>query len=101
VLTDLICEAIACKRLLQFIYQNHERVVEPHLLGRASSGHDIVSGYFVRGYSESQQEPGWRFYKLNDVTLLSMLDERFPGPREGYDPKDPRMQKVYCCLERE
>jgi len=98
---DLICEAIRCKRLLQFSYGNHTRVVEPHLLGRDSAGHDILSAYLVRGYSESRKQPSWRFYLLSDVTLPAMLDETFSGPRKGYNAKDPRIPKVYCRLERE
>jgi hypothetical protein len=98
---DLICEAIRSKRLLQFSYGNRTRVVESHILGRDSAGHDILSAYLVRGYSESRKQPYWRFYLLKDITLLTMLDETFSGPRKGYNPKDPRMRRVYCSLERE
>jgi len=96
---ELICEAIRRKKLLKFRYGNSTRVVEPHTLGQDSSAHDILSAYLVRGYSESQKEPYWRFFRLSNVTLMAMLDERFPGPREGYNPKDPRLPKVYCSLE--
>lgn len=98
---DLICEAIRCKKLLQFSYGNHTREVELHLCGWDSAEHDVLSAYLVRGYSESQQKPYWRFYLLSNVMLLTMLDECFPGPRKGYNPKDSRMLKVYCRLERE
>jgi len=73
---------------------------EPHILGRDSAGHDVLSAYLVRGYSESGKQPYWRFYLLRDLRLLTMLDETFSGPRKGYNPKDPRMLKVYCRLER-
>jgi hypothetical protein len=99
--SDLICEAIRSKSLLQFSYGNHTRVVEPHLFGRDSAEHDVLSAYLVRSYSESRKQPYWRFYLLSDLTLLTMLDETFSGPRKGYNPNDPRMLKVYCCLERE
>src|SRR3989441_6823767 len=99
--SDLICEAIRSKRLLRFSYGNHARVVEPHLFGRDSADHDVLSAYLVRGYSESRQKPYWRFYLLSNVKLLTMLDEGFAGPRKGYNPMDPRMLKVYCRLERE
>ncbi len=98
---DIICEAIRSKKLLQFSYGNHMRVVEPHILGRDSSGHDILSAYLVRGYSESRKQPYWRFYLLRDLKLLIMLDETFARPRKGYNPKDSRMLKVYCRLARE
>jgi len=96
---DLICEAIRCKKLLQFRYGNHLRVVEPHILGQDAAGREILSAYFVGGYSESRQAPYWRFYLLSNIPLLTTLEEHFPGPRPGYNPKDPRIVKVYCCLE--
>jgi hypothetical protein len=97
---DLICEAILSKRLLRFSYQNHTRVVEPHILGRDTAGNEILSAYLVGGYSESRKEPYWRSYLLSDLTLLEMLDETFPGPRKGYNPNDPKMVKAYCRLAR-
>jgi hypothetical protein len=75
-----------CKKLLQFSYGNHLRVVEPHILGRDSAGHDVLSDYLVRGYSESRKQPYWRFFLLSDLKLLTMLDETFSGPRKGYYP---------------
>jgi hypothetical protein len=96
---DLICEAIRRRRLLQFSYGDHLRVVEPHVFGQDSAGRDLLSAYLVGGYSESQKKPYWRFYLLSNIPLLTMLDDHFPGPRQGYNPKDPRMRKVYCCLE--
>jgi hypothetical protein len=97
--SDLICEAIRCKKLLQFSYGNHLRMVEPHIFGQDSAGRDILSAYLVGGYSESGKEPYWRFYFLSKIPLLTMLDEPFPGPRQGFNPKEPRIPKVYCCLE--
>lgn len=78
----VICEAIRRKKLLQFSYKNHTRVVEPHIYGRDSAGHDLLSAYLVGGHSESKKRPYWRFYRLSDVTLLTMLNERFSGARE-------------------
>lgn len=83
---DLICEAIRCKKRLQFSYGNQTRVVEPHLFGRDSAEHDVLSAYPVRGYSESRQKPYWRFYLLGNIKLLTMLDESFPGPRKRLQP---------------
>lgn len=77
------------------------RVVEPHILGVNSAGHDVLSAYLVRGYSESRKQPYWRFYLLSDLTLVAMLDETFSGPRKGYNAGDPRLVKIYCRLEPE
>jgi len=39
--------------------------------------------------SRSDPEGGWRNYLTTDITNLQMLDERFGGPREGFNPADP------------
>ena len=98
---DTICDAISRRRLLQFNYNNHARVVEPHLLGRDRSEHDVLSAYLVRGFSESGQKPYWRKYRLTEMRLVVILDEDFPGPRKDYNPNDKRMSKIYCRLPRD
>jgi hypothetical protein len=98
---DRICEAIALKKRIQFRYEERIRVVEPHLLGRNAAEHDALSGYLARGYSESDHKPYWRLYLLRGIEQLVILDETFPGPRKGYNPKDKRMVKIYCRLELE
>lgn len=95
---DIICEAIKTKKLLQFRYDNRIRVVEPHLLGRNSAGHDALSAYLVRGYTESDSRPFWRLYLVLEMKGLSVLDESFAEPRKGYNPKDKRMVRIYCRL---
>ena len=99
-LKALICEAIKNKRLLQFQYDNLTRVVEPHLLGRKTSGNDTLSAYLVRGYTESDKKPYWRTYLLSEIKNLVVLDEVFAGPRKGYNPYDKTMEHIYCRLER-
>jgi predicted DNA-binding transcriptional regulator YafY len=96
---EIICEAISSKRRLQFTYRDRTRVVEPQIFGINTKGEDLLSAYFVSGYSESTRKPGWRAYLLSELTHLTMLEEKFPGPREGYNPNDPHMVKIYCRLE--
>jgi hypothetical protein len=93
-----ICEAIVKKRLIQFSYESRIRVVEPHLLGRDSAGHDALCSYLVRGYTESDHRPYWRLYLLSKIKYLTVLDETFLEPRRGYNPRDKRMTKIYCRL---
>ena len=95
---DEICEAIKNKRLLQFHYDGLVRVVEPHLLGRTTSGKDSLSAYLVRGYTKLDQKPFWRYYPLSEIKNLAVLDEIFIGPREGYNPNDKAMKYIFCRL---
>jgi len=97
---DIICDAIKNKKLLQFRYDDRVRVVEPHLLGRNTAEHDVLSAYLVRGYTESDARPLWRLYLMREMKQLSVLDESFSEPRKDYNPKDQRMERIYCRLER-
>jgi hypothetical protein len=95
---DLICSAIAKRRLLAFRYGGFERVVEPHLLGETRAGHDVLRAWFLRGYSESASRPGWRSYLLSEMSYILLLEEIFDRSRPGYNPNDKSMLQVHCRL---
>jgi hypothetical protein len=95
----IICDAIRAKRLLRFIYEGYERIVEPHLHGINSASHEMLSGWLVGGWSESRPEPGWRNYLVRDMHDVHALAERFEGPRPKYNPFDPHVRQVFCRLE--
>lgn len=95
-----ICDAIAAKRLLVFQYDGYERVVEPHLCGKNTAGHDALLAWFVRGYSDSEAGPGWRTYLLSEMRSIRQLEETFERARKGYNPTDGSMRLVHCQLPR-
>jgi hypothetical protein len=95
----LICEAIKRRRLLMFGYGDFVRVVEPHMFGVNSAGHEMLSAWLRPGHSRSDPEGGWRNYLTSEIANLQMLDETFAGPREGFNPADPRMREVICVLD--
>jgi hypothetical protein len=97
-MNGIICQAIEKQRLLQFSYDDLTRIVEPHLFGRKTSGNDVLSGYLVGGYTESDNAPYWRNYLVAEMEFVVMLEETFSGPREGYNPDDGSMEKIYCRL---
>jgi hypothetical protein len=94
----LICSAIAERRLMMFGYANLVRVVEPHLYGVNSAGHLTLSVWLRPGYSRSDPRGGWRNYLVADIYEAQVLGEAFPGPRPGFNPADPRMERVICAL---
>jgi len=94
----LICTAIAERRLLMFAYADLMRVVEPHLYGVNSAGHLVLSAWLLPGYSRSDPAGGWRSYLVSGISAAQLLGERFAGPRPGFNPGDPRMERVLCVL---
>ena len=97
-MNSIICEAIAKRKLLQFSYDDLTRIVEPHLFGRKTSGNDVLLAWLVEGYTESDREPFWRNYAVENMDFLIMLDETFEGTRVGYNPDDKTMEEIYCRL---
>lgn len=93
-----ICSAIDAHQLLAFGYEGSERLVEPHLCGHNTAGHDALLAWFVRGYSESGAPPGWRTYLLAEMRDIRTIEETFASARPGYNPTDGSMQLVYCRL---
>jgi hypothetical protein len=95
----IICDAIRARRLLRFVYEGYERIVEPHIHGMNSANHEMLSGWLVGGWSESRPEPGWRNYLVRDMHYVEALPDRFDGPRPRYNPFDPQVRQVFCRLE--
>ena len=99
VLPQLICDAIASRRLLMFAYGDAVRVVEPHLFGVNGAGRESLSAWLRAGHSRSDPGGWWRTYLLDGMRDVQILDEAFAGPRAGYNPDDGRMMRIDCRLE--
>lgn len=93
-----LCRAIADRSLVTFGYRGGARVVEPHLYGRNTAGHEALSAWMQPGASRTDRDGGWRMFLVDELVGLSVLAERFDGPRAGYNPDDPHFEAVYCQL---
>jgi hypothetical protein len=94
-----ICDAIRARRLLRFVYDGYERIIEPHVYGVNTAGHEAVSGFLVGGWSSSETEPGWRMFLIDQMRDVAALAERFEGSREGYRADDPHYVTTHCRLD--
>lgn len=77
-------QAIAEKRLVQFVYKGEVRVVEPHMLAHNELNHLSLSAWWVGGYSQSGASPHWREYLLSEISGVHLLTGTFEKPRPGY-----------------
>lgn len=94
---ELVCNAIANKRLIRFMYKDDLRIAEPHCCGKNSKGIDLLRAYQTRGGSNSD-EMGWKLFTLDKMENLALLDETFDGPRPDYVRGDSQMQFIYQQL---
>ena len=93
-----ICQAISALQLISFIYDGQFRVVEPHTYGVDTKGHRALRAYQVRGYTKLGQLPDWRFFHVDRISGLTILQETFSGPRDGYKRGDKAFATIQCQL---
>lgn len=95
---ERICEALAARRLLMFVYGGAVRVVEPHLCGVTTAGHDALSAWMRPGWSRTDPDGAWRMFRLDGIAELQALPESFDAPRPDFNPDDPHFVAVHCRL---
>jgi hypothetical protein len=95
----LICQAIAERRLLMFGYGDAVRVVEPHLYGLNTAGHEALSAWLRPGLSRADPEGGWRMFLVDQLRGAQLLPETFEGPRPDFNPNDQHFTQAFCRLQ--
>src|ERR1043165_3889260 len=76
---QLLRTAIEHRRLIQLVYRNRNRIVEPHDYG-IHKGSVKLLAYQVGG-SSSHQLPNWRWMEADRITEIHLLNQTFPGGR--------------------
>ena len=99
----VLCEAIRGQNLVQFYYSGEDapglRLVEPHMIAYTTADNLVLSAWFLGGQSESQDGQGWREYRLDAMTNLVVVPQKFAGPRPGYNPNGgKKLRNVQCGL---
>lgn len=93
-----ICRAIQERRVIRFYYDGGYRLAEPHCYGVSKDEKELLRAYQIGGYSESGQSQGWKLFRVEELSSISITDESFPGARPLYNRSDKAMVTVYCCL---
>lgn len=97
-MNNVICQAIQEKRLLDFTYEGHHRVVEPHAYGVNTKDHNALRCYQVGGSSDSHKQPYWRLFLESEIRGLTMLPQQFANARQGYKRNDKDLERIFCQL---
>lgn len=87
--------AVATKSVIEFQYDGHPRIVEPHCYGVNEAGNNVIRVFLIGGYSSSGRAEGWRTYKQGRITLLRFTGEHFEHPRLGYKRNDSDMVQIF------
>ena len=93
-----IAKAIHYKRVIEFEYNGHLRVVEPHAYGLSMTNHEVIRGYQVQGTTDTGSVQEWHLFEVKQITKLKVTDRHFEGIRNGYQRGDKRLGIIYSEL---
>ncbi len=90
-----IIEAVQQRRALTVFYDGYNRMVEPHVYGINSAGHEAVSCYQIAGGSSSGKAEGWKMLLISKLHSVAIAQQKFT-PRTTRSPwADNPMRQVY------
>lgn len=93
-----LLKAIATRHLVQLDYNGSTRIVEPHIYGIDTRGHETLSAYQVAGGSLSGEGTGWKTFEIARAEDIRLLASHFTKPRREYNPGDAKFRTVYTKL---
>jgi hypothetical protein len=78
---EVLRTAIVQKHLIELVYKGRRRMIEPHDYG-VHKGSVKLLGYQLAGAS-SGPLPNWRWFEIDLITDIGLLDRGFRGGRGG------------------
>ena len=97
--TDLdaqIRAAIEQKRLVELVYGNQRRIVEPHDYGIQNSTIKLLAYQII---SSSGRLPNWRRLEVNSISELRLLDRTFAGGRLSPSGKHHKWDQLFARVK--
>jgi hypothetical protein len=76
----MLHDAIERLCIVRFIYQNRERIVEPHILGVKNDRVALLS-WQIGGSSSRGSLPDWRLFYLDTLSDVMIMEATFTGSR--------------------
>ena len=75
------------------------RYIEPYTLGTNHKGNTILRAWLIKGKSrlgriDPKQVPGWRLYRIDRISSISVSLEKFTIPKKGYNHEDSHMEEI-------
>lgn len=92
--TRVLCELISEKQIIEFVYKNKIKLVEPYLVGMSVGGKLTLSAWQLEGGSGI----GFRDFLVSEISKVSTINETFDIPHAGYNRDDTTMTEIYCRI---
>lgn len=94
---EVLRAAIKQKRLVELVYKEKTRIVEPHDYGVHNGSVKLLS-YQVGGAS-SGRLPNWRWIEVNSIADIHLLNRSFLGGRPSPSGKHHGWDRLFLRVE--
>jgi hypothetical protein len=94
---ELLRKAIRERRLVQFVYKDKQRIVEPHDYGIHKGSLKLLV-YQVAGFSNGSL-PTWRWMLVNWISDLRVLEQQFPSRWPSPPSRHYRWEQLFARVE--
>ena len=89
-----IASAIQCRCKIEVNYGGGSRLLEPHAVGIGQQGQYLLRAFQVSGYSRAGQAAGWKLFRVDEMSEVLRLEDRFAQPRAKYVRGDRHMLRI-------
>jgi len=97
-MTNLICEAIHSRKLLEFDYEGMLRVAAPYCHGVTNQGLEVVRAVQVAGASRSGRLGIGKLWLVEKMKDLRTTGDLFEPDDPHYNPNDSAMPQIHCRI---
>jgi hypothetical protein len=97
-MSNLICDAIQRRALLEFQYHGRHRVVAPYCHGVSTRGLELLRAVQVRGSSGSGFSKAGKLWNVAEMENTRITDETFTPDDPQYNPNDTAMKEIHCRI---
>jgi hypothetical protein len=91
--------AIEKRRRVYVCYNGLWRIIEPYLVHESQTGKIIAHGRQTDGEWDKTPPPDWCDLNTERITKAELVDEFFESPHPGYNPANPRFQRVLYGID--
>ncbi|HKQ22208.1 MAG TPA: hypothetical protein VJS91_09225 [Nitrososphaeraceae archaeon] len=97
-LKHTIKDAIRNKKVIEFNYDGHHRIAEPHVHGISNGNYEIET-YQLAGGSNRGGIPDWRRIIGVKITTLQVTEQRFKGRRPNTSGKHTPFDEIFDIVD--
>jgi hypothetical protein len=95
---EVICRAIAGRRVLRFRYRTTLRTVYPCAHGWLDTGNEALRAHEVRLQAGDLRVGFGKLFLLASMADVEITDVEFDRPPPGYRRGDRGMERIHCQL---